>query len=117
VNVTDTETKKTLYLAIKRPDPKFNHKWRGSELLELHTNEKAMGKIEKYRNERLFVKVASKRDIICSVMVDEVQKNEDGTFLVKFKDIRRDHWILPGAIKSFAGGFAEGPPPIPVPLN
>lgn len=109
------DTKKTCYLAVKRPDPKFNHTWRGSELLDLHTIEKTIAKIEKYRAERLFVVVVSKREVICSVMVDEIQKNEDGTFLVKFKEIRRDHWVLPGAIKSFAGGIAEGPPPIPVP--
>ncbi len=112
-----SETSKALYLMVKRPDPKGNHKWRGSELMELHTNEKAMGKIELHRNERLFVVVSTNRQIVCSVMVDEVQKNPDGTYMVKFKDIRRDNWVLPGAIRSFAGGFAEGPPPLPVPLN
>lgn len=108
---------KVLYLVVKRPDATYVHKWKGSRLLELHTNQKAMNKIEKYRNERLFVKLFSNRQILCSVMVDEVQKNEDGTFLVKFKDIREDHWVMPGEIRTFAGGFAEGRAPIPVPLN
>lgn len=115
VNLSESET--VLYLVVKRPDPSYSHKWQGSRLLELHTNQKALNKIEKYRSARLFVKISSKRDIVCSVMVDDVQKNEDGTFLVKFKDIREDPWVLPGSIKSFAGGFAEGVPPIPVPLN
>ncbi len=105
------------YLAVKRPDPKFKHKWRAAELLELHTTEKVIAKIEKYRNERLFIKVGGQREIVCSVLVDEIEKNSDGTYLVKFKEIRTDHWVMPGAIKSFAGGFAEGPPPIPVPIN
>lgn len=112
-----SETTKTLYLAVKRPDPNYQHKWQANRLLELHTNQKAMNMIEKYRNTRLFVKIASKRDIVCSVIVEEVVKNDDGTFNVKFNDIRCDNWVLPGAIKSFAGGFAEGPPPIPVPVN
>lgn len=112
-----SETATVLYLAVKRPDPQYNHKWQGFRLLELHTNQKAMNKIEKYKTERLFVKIASKRDIVCSVIVDAVEKNADGTFLVKFKEIREDHWVLPGTIKSFAGGFAEGPAPIPVPFN
>jgi len=50
-------------------------------------------------------------------MVDDVQKNTDGTYLVKFKDIREDPWVLPGEVKSFAGGCAEGRAPIPVPMN
>lgn len=112
-----SELKTAGYLAVKRPDPQFQNKWQGSRLLELHTNKKVMAKIEKYRNERIFVKAAAKREISCSVMVDEVRENADGTFLVKFKDIRTDHWVVPGAIKSFAGGFTEGPPPIPVPMN
>lgn len=115
VKLSDQE--KVLYLVVKRPDPSYTHKWMGSRLLELHTNPKAAKKIEMYRNERLFVKLSTKRDICCSVMVDEIQKNEDGTHLVKFKDIREDHWILPGEIRTFAGGFAEGRPPIPVPMN
>ncbi len=112
-----SELQSVLYLVVKRPDPTYNHKWQGHRLLKLHTNEKAMNVIEKYRSERLFVKAFNKRDIICSVIVEDVLKNEDGTFVVKFKDIRRDHWVLPGEIKSFAGGYAEGPPPIPVPMN
>lgn len=112
-----SETQNVLYLDVKRPDPKYHHKWRGSELLVLHTTQKAMDVIEKYRSERLFIKMASKRDIVCSVIVEDVLKNEDGTFMVKFRDIRRDHWVLPGGIKSFAGGLAVGPPPIPVPTN
>lgn len=105
------------YLVVKRPDPKFNHKWRGSHLLELHTDQKIMNLIDKNRSERLFVKISSRRDIICSVIVDDAIKNEDGTFMVKFKEIRTDGWVLPGEIKSFAGGIVKGPPPIPVPTN
>jgi len=111
-----SEPQNVLYLAVKRPDPTYKHKWRGAELLELHTNEKAKNMIEKYRSERLFVKVASKRDIVCSVIVEDIVKNEDGTFIVKFKEIRKDPWVLPGDIKSFAGGFAVGRAPIPVPM-
>lgn len=111
-----SEVPKALYLVVKRPDPTYAHKWQGSRLLELHTNQKALSKIEKYKDERLFVKLASNREILCSVIVDTIQKNEDGTFLVKFKDIREDHWVMPGEIRIFAGGFAEGRPPIPVPL-
>ena len=112
-----SEPAKVLYIVVKRPDPKYDHKWQGSRLLELHTTQVAVNKIEKYRNERLFVKVPTKREILCSVMVDDITKKEDGTFLIRFKDIRQDPWVLPGEVKSFAGGFAEGIPPIPVPLN
>lgn len=115
VKLSDTNT--VLYLNLKRPDPTYNHKWQGFRLLELHTPAKVMSKIEKHKDERLFVKVSTKREIVCSVVVDEVVKNEDGTFTVKMKEIREDSWVLPGAIRSFAGGFAEGPPPIPVPVN
>jgi hypothetical protein len=115
VKVSETQV---LYLIVKRPDPKFQHKWRGSELLEFHTSEKARSKIEKYRGERLFVKITDKRDIVCSVIVEDVIANEDGTFVVKFNDIRRDHWVVPGEIKgTAAAGFVEGRPPIPVPSN
>ena len=112
-----SEAEKVLYLNVKRPDVAYNNKWKGARLFELHTTQKVMTKIEKYRNERLFVKLPSKRDILCSVLVEDVQKNEDGTYLIKFKDIREDHWVLPGEIVSFAGGCAEGPPPLPVPSN
>ncbi|NJM10020.1 MAG: hypothetical protein HC883_03795 [Bdellovibrionaceae bacterium] len=115
VEVRVDQPENVLYLIVKRPDS--ISKWKGSRLLEFQTNQKVMNKIEKYRTERLFVKGSSKRDILCSVIVDTVVKNEDGTYLITFKDIREDHWVLPGAIKSFAGGFAEGPPPIPVPLH
>lgn len=115
VKLSDSE--KVLYLAVKRPDASYSHKWKGPRLLELHTNQKAISKIEKYRDQRMFVKGSSNREIICSVMVDTVEKNEDGTFKVTFKDIREDQWVMPGEIRSFAGGFAEGRPPIPVPLS
>ncbi|MGZ3721907.1 MAG: hypothetical protein ACXVA9_03180 [Bdellovibrionales bacterium] len=111
------DSNKVLYLIVKRPDATYNNKWMGSRLMELHTNQKVVNKIEKYRNDRLFVKIGAKRDIVCSVMVEDVLKNPDGTFNVKFKDIREDHWVLPGEVRSFAGGCAEGPPPIPVPMN
>ena len=119
VNLSETEqaAAMALYLVVKRPDAVYAHKWQGSRLLELHTNQKALKKIEKYRNERLFVKLAANREIVCSVMVEDIQKNEDGTFNVKFKDIREDLWVMPGEIRVFAGGFAEGRPPIPVPMN
>jgi len=113
-----SETQVVLYLIVKRPDPKLRHKWRGSELLEFHTNAKAKAKIEKYRSERLFVKISTRRDIVCSVMVEDVLANEDGTFVVKFSDIRTDHWVVPGEIKgTAAAGFAEGRAPLPVPMN
>jgi hypothetical protein len=115
VNLSDLA--KVLYLVVKRPDTAYAHKWSGARLLMLHTNQKAVSKIEKYRSERLFVKLASNREILCSVMVEDVKKNEDGTFHVTFKDIREDHWVLPGEIRTFAGGFAEGRAPIPVPLS
>src|SRR5882757_9705031 len=94
-----SETQAVLYLIVKRPDPKCQHKWRGSELLEFHTNAKAKSKIDKFRSERLFVKISNRRDIICSVIVEDIIANEDGTFLVKFNDIRRDPWVVPGEIK------------------
>jgi hypothetical protein len=116
VNVSETGL--VLYLIVKRPDPKLQHKWRGSELLEFHTNSKAKNKIEKYRGERLFVKLTDRRDIVCSVIVEDVISNEDGTFIVKFNDIRKDHWVVPGEIKGTASsGFVEGRAPLPVPLN
>jgi len=112
-----SEVATVLYLVVKRPDATYAHKWQGSRLLELHTHQKALNKIEKYRNERLFVKLPSSREILCSVMVEDIQKKEDGTYLVKFKDIREDAWVMPGEIRTFAGGFAEGRAPIPVPIS
>gem|GEM_PF-5481487 len=104
-----------LYLYVKRPDS--SSKWIGGRLQEFQTNQKVISKIEKHKDERMFVKASSKRDIVCSVMIDQVTKNPDGTFLVTCKEVRQDVLIMPGVIKSFAGGFAEGPPPITVPLN
>lgn len=111
-----SETEDVLYLIVKRPDTKLQHKWRGSELLEFHTNAKAKSKIDKFQGQRLFVKISNRRDIICSVIVEEIIANEDGTFLVKFNDIRRDPWVVPGEIKgTAAAGFFEGRAPVPVP--
>jgi hypothetical protein len=112
-----SETESVLYLVVKRPDGAYNHKWQGARLLVLHTNQKTLNKIEQYRTERLFIKLASNREILCSVMVDDIEKKDDGTHLVKFKDIREDPWVLPGEIRTFAGGFAVGRAPIPVPMN
>jgi hypothetical protein len=116
VNLSEAET--VLYLIVKRPDAKLQHKWRGSDLLEFHANEKTKNKIEKYRGQRLFVKLSTKRDIVCSVVVEDVVSNEDGTYMVKFNDIRKDHWVVPGEIKGTAAtGFVEGRAPLPVPSN
>ncbi len=112
-----SEVEKVLYLVVKRPDLAYTHKWQGARLLVLHTNQKCLNKIEQHKTERLFVKLASNREILCSVLVDEIQAKEDGTHLVKFKDIREDPWVLPGEIRTFAGGFAVGRAPIPVPMN
>ncbi len=113
--VTLDESQTVLYLYVKRPDSAS--KWIGSRLQEFQTNQKVITKIEKHKDERMFVKASSKRDIVCSVMIDQVTKNPDGTFLVTCKEVRQDVVIMPGVIKSFAGGFAEGPPPITVPLS
>jgi hypothetical protein len=114
--VSEPET--VLYLIVKRPDAKLQHKWRGSDLLEFHTNEKAKNKIEKYRGQRLFVKLSNRRDIVCSVIVEDVVTNPDGSFMVKFNEIRKDNWVVPGEIKGTAAtGFVEGRAPLPVPMN
>ncbi|MGE4130496.1 MAG: hypothetical protein AB7F86_02600 [Bdellovibrionales bacterium] len=112
-----SEEKKVLYIVVRRPDAKYNHKWQGARMLELHTDQKAVNLIEKYRADRLFVKISTKREIICSVVVEDIQKNEDGTVVVKFNDIRTDHWVIPGEVKGNTRGYVEGPPPIPVPTN
>jgi len=51
VNLSDAV--KVLYLVVKRPDAVYSNKWMGSRLLELHTNQKVMNKIDKYKAERL----------------------------------------------------------------
>jgi hypothetical protein len=112
-----SEIQDVLYLIVKRPDTSFAHKWQGPHLMSFHANEKSMKLIEKHRNERLFVKVSTKREITCSVIVEDVQKNEDGTFMVNFKEIRTDHWVVPGTVRGVTRGCVEGPPPISVPMN
>lgn len=113
-----SEAETVLYLIVKRPDPKLNHKWQGSDLLAFHATEKAKNKIEKYRGQRMFVKLSTRRDIICSAMLEEVVDNQDGTYMVKLNEIRKDHWVVPGEIKGTAAtGFYEGRAPLPVPLN